>query len=226
MLQALLDVFFPDCCVGCGNVLPTQLTHICTECRLKLPRLPLDFSGGAVEKIFRGRVNFNKAYAFLQFNRGSRVQNLMHHFKYKGVKEVGVTVGQMCGHELQKAGFFQDIDFIVPIPIHKKKEAIRGYNQSFYWAEGLSNITELPVLKEVLIKVEHTTSQTRKNRYQRWQNVASTFAVQQAEVIRDKHILLVDDVVTTGSTIESASIHLQKAGIGALSLLCMAMANY
>ena len=165
---------------------------------------------------------FVKASSYLKFEQYGKTQRLLHALKYKGVKEIGTTLGELAALEIGETNFFDTIDVIVPVPIHKIKRKKRGYNQSYFIAEGIRNITEKKVEKTAVIKEINTESQTKKGRFKRWQNVNSTFKIIDSEVLIGKHILLVDDVATTGATIEAIGIQLQQLRGVKLSLLTIA----
>lgn len=148
----------------------------------------------------------------------------MHHLKYRGVKEIGTTLGELAAIELKDTGIFNQVDLIIPLPIHEKKMKQRGYNQSEYVAKGLSNITDIHYANAYVKKIIHTESQTKKSRFKRWKNVESSFIVNQIEMIRNKHILLVDDVVTTGATAESCGNEILKVEGAKLNFLSIACA--
>lgn len=175
-----------------------------------------------IQKIFWGRVDFCQAISFYRFHKKGRLQRLIHHFKYKGVKEIGLTLGKMMASELKKQDFFNGIDMLVPVPIHKKKLRKRGYNQSHYLAEGISVVTNIPWRKDLIIKRLNTESQTKKGRFKRWKNVKSSFHLNDHKLNEEIHILLIDDVLTTGSTIEACAIELNKIKNVKLSLLTLA----
>jgi ComF family protein len=223
MLNSLLNLFFPRVCYACGDGLQEQVEHICLKCRHSLPRTNAHrIPNNPVEKIFWGRVPFQKVTAFLYFQKTGKVQNLLHHLKYKGIKEIGCTLGELAAQELQDDNFFDDIDLILPIPLHPQKQKKRGYNQSHFLAKGLSNVTGIPWNSSILNKHSNTQSQTRKNRFQRWQNVESSFSVDQSESLENQHLLLVDDVVTTGATVEACASPLLSIKNVKLSLLSIA----
>ena len=223
MLNSLLNLFFPKICYACGNSINSQLNHICLKCRISIPRTNAHTEAdNPIEKMFWGRLELKKATAFLLFEKGNKVQNLLHHLKYKGIKELGITLGELAAVELKESIFFNDIDLIVPIPIHPQKRRKRGYNQSEFIAKGVANITHKELSNNLVSKSFNTQSQTRKGRFKRWKNVKSTFQLSQDIDITNKHILLIDDVVTTGSTVEACGEVLLKVEGVKLSLLTIA----
>lgn len=152
----------------------------------------------------------NCATSQYYFTKESLIQHLMHQFKYKGNKDVGVYLGKLMGHALQESGRFLSVDALIPLPLHKSREHKRGYNQATILCEGIAEIIKKPVLKDAVIRAEYTESQTRKGRIQRWQNIDGSFQVVKPNAILGKHILLVDDVVTTGATLEACGQQLLK----------------
>lgn len=203
--------------------MPQKLENICMPCRGDLARLNiLDFESNLIQQIFWGRVELIQATAFLFFEKNGKIQKLLHYLKYKSIKEIGTTLGEMAALELSSTPFFESIDLIIPVPIHKLKKQKRGYNQSNYIAKGISNITELLVDDTNAIKNLNTSSQTKKNRYERYKNVTNTFSILRKNDLKNKHILIVDDVVTTGATIEAFANELTKIEGVQLSLLTIA----
>lgn len=144
-----------------------------------------------------------KAAAFSYYNKGTRIRNLIHYLKYKGIKEIGYELGKIYGLSLQQSGYTEGMDFIIPVPLHPSKERLRGFNQSQIISEGLSEATGIPLNNEVLKRATISSTQTKRSRYERWTNVEGIFNISDPDSIKDKHILLVDDVITTGSTMES-----------------------
>ncbi|MCB0403008.1 MAG: ComF family protein [Flavobacteriales bacterium] len=184
---------------------------ICLVCQLTLPKTNdhLD-PENPVLKSFWGRVKVEMASSCYHFSKQSRVQQLLHQLKYKGVKEVGRKVGLWYGQELLQAECYQNIDYVIPVPLHKNKMKQRGFNQSEFFARGLAESMNIELNCTDFIRVEDSKTQTKKSRYDRWENVAEIFALQADSVLKGKTILLVDDVVTTGATLEAAILELKK----------------
>ncbi len=203
-LSDFFQLFFPYVCVGCGRKL---FRHEEQLCRLCISKLPYSYyhkiKDNPVEKIFWGRVNIEKATSFLIYKKDGVVKNILHDFKYRNNKELAVAMGKLFATELNKYSYFQDVDYIIPVPLHPRKLKKRGYNQSEYIAKGMYNILNVQILTDCIIKVENTMSQTKLSRYNRWLNVGKGFAVKTPEILKNKSILLVDDVVTTGATLEA-----------------------
>lgn len=156
-----------------------------------------------VEKLFWGRLPITIGTAQYYFTKESMMQRLMHQVKYRGNKELGIYLGKLMGASLLESNRFQDLEALVPLPLHAAKEKRRGYNQAALLAEGISSVLNLPVLNTAIIRTDDTESQTKKNRIQRWLNMENRFRVADADAISNKHLLLIDDVVTTGATLEA-----------------------
>lgn len=224
MITAITSLLFPKVCFACGDALKNKQTHICASCYQSIPRTNFyNGSNNVLEKKFWGRVPIQRATAFLYFTPKGKVQRLIHHFKYHGQKEIGITLGEWAATELMDQDFFKSMDLVVPIPIHELKKKKRGFNQSDFIAEGINNKTGIKTISDNLEKRFNTDSQTKKSRFKRWENVKTTFAVKEPTTFEGKHILLVDDVITTGATIEACATELLKIPNVKLSLLSIAM---
>ncbi len=167
------------------------------------------FAANPIEKIFYGRLPVELATAGYYFNKQTVLQRLVHQLKYKGNKEVGWQLGKWLGLQLQKSYRFSDIDALVPLPLFPDKEKRRGYNQSTILCEGMADVLQLPVLSNAVIRKHYTDTQTKKGRSDRWTNVDNSFAIAKAELLSNKHVLLVDDVITTGATLEACGTALK-----------------
>lgn len=221
-----ISLFFPVVCVSCGKSLFRNENRICTHCLYHLPRTGFHLiNDNPVAKIFWGRVNIQAAAAFFTFTKGGKVQQLIHQLKYKGQKEVGICIGNWYGHELRTNQVFQTIDLIVPVPLHKKKLRKRGYNQSAYFAEGLASSLHIPTDPAILFRSSASETQTKKSRFFRWKNVEHLFYIKNENRIQHKHILLVDDVVTTGATLEACAQALLKIEGVTVSIAAIAFAS-
>jgi ComF family protein len=163
------------------------------------------YNDNPIEKLFWGRVTIFSAAAFYNFGKGGKVQQLIHQLKYKGQKEVGITLGKLYGYELKRSEKFKDIDIIIPVPLHPRKKKKRGYNQSEFFAEGLSKTLKASTDFQTLSRAKESSTQTKKSRFSRWENVESIFQLNDWEPLKGKHILLVDDVITTGATLEACA---------------------
>lgn len=225
LLHDLISLIYPDICQSCGNVLRKHEEAICGFCLYHLPRTNFHLQpDNPVEMLFWGRVNIHSAAACYYFHKGSRVQHLMHRFKYKNQKQIGVKIGHLYGMELIKSPYFSTIETIIPVPLHPKKQKIRGYNQSEMFAEGLAKAFNIPVDTATLQRSFFSETQTRKSRIARWENVRSIFDVEDKH-LAGKHLLLVDDVITTGATIESCVNTLMGIPSVKVSIAAMAIAS-
>ena len=205
LLKSLINLLFPRVCAACGNLLLESEDTVCTTCRFLLPKTGYEqHSDNPLAQIFYGQMPFNAVMAEFFFSKTGKVQHLIHGLKYHHCRENGIFLGQEIGKSLLQAHDYQGIDFIVPIPLHPKKEKIRGYNQSHVIAEGISEILNIPIAENCLVRRVFTDTQTKKSREDRWQNVKDIFEVKNPEKLKGKHVLLVDDVLTTGATLLSA----------------------
>lgn len=210
-----ISLLFPRICIACGNKLFRNENIICSLCTYMLPKTNFHLlKDNPVSKMFWGRVNLESAAAFLFFRKGGRVQRMIHYLKYKGHKEIGIHLGLLYGRELSSSELFSNVEVIIPVPLHGKKLKKRGFNQSEQFAIGLGESMGKDVTNDVLMRKIHSATQTKKSRYERWQNVEEIFAVNHVDKIYGKHILLIDDVVTTGSTLEAcAQVLLRITGV-------------
>jgi len=177
-----------------------------------------------VSQLFWGRCLVESAVAFSFYNKGSRIRNLIHALKYKGIKEIGFELGRIYGLSLKSSGFTDSIDMIIPVPLHPAKRRARGFNQSEIIAAGLADTTGLSVNTSSFKRITASSSQTKRSRYDRWVNVEGIFGVTEPDLLKGSHILLVDDVITTGSTIESCVIELLKVEGVKVSVVALAFA--
>ena len=221
-----IELFFPRICVACGNRLISQENFVCMDCWLDLPVTHFhDDDKNKVAQLFWGRINITRATAYFSYKKGSRYQQLVYAIKYRGMKELGFEIGKKFGFELREAGNFKSVDLIVPVPLHPRKQKTRGYNQSEWIARGIASTMDLPVITNNLIRKVHTSTQTHKSRFERWQNVEKIFGIEKPEIFTGKHILLIDDVVTTGSTLEACAFHLLKINGVNVSIATLAFAD-
>jgi ComF family protein len=221
-----ISLLFPRLCYACGNHLMRNEILICTECYVVIPRTNYHLEeNNPVAQLFWGRCLIEKAAAFSYFNKGSRIRNLIHNLKYKGIKEIGFELGKIYGLSLASSGFIKDIDVIIPVPLHPSKERSRGFNQSEIISLGIADASTLPLDINALKRVTMSATQTKRSRFERWTNVEGIFRVTDPQAIMGKHILLVDDVITTGSTIESCTNELLKIEGVKVSVVALAYAN-
>lgn len=209
-LADFVSLIFPQLCRACGESMVGGERLICTSCLFDLPYT--DFhqqADNAVARQFWGKLPVQAAYALCYFTKGGKMQHLMHQFKYNGIKDIGTMLGKLAGDRLIKNAFFANADAIIPVPLHKSRLRKRGYNQSRYFADGLAEKLNIPVY-ENLIRTKATATQTKRSRFSRFQNMQQVFSVVNADELKGKHVLLVDDIITTGSTLEACCIELMK----------------
>lgn len=174
---------------------------------------------------FYGRIKVEYALAYLHFHKEGITQQVLHNFKYRNQPEVGQKMGEWFGVHLLDSGITDTWDIILPIPLHKSKEKLRGYNQSNYFAEGLSNSLDISCSFDIIIRNRKSETQTHKSKQERWENVEGIFDIKNPQAIEGKHVLLIDDVVTTGATLESCGHTLLSAGANKLSFATLAIAQ-
>ena len=222
----MLRLFYPRLCPGCGNDLPQHEDVICISCSLNLPETGFaPLPGNPVEKIFWGRVHIIAAHSQWYFAKGQMIQHLMHALKYKGNTGIGDWMGRRLGEELLTSGRFEGIDLIVPLPLYAKREFERGYNQAAVIGKGISTTTGIPQSTGILTRQHATATQTKKSRADRWLNVSGNFQVLSPSAFESKHILLVDDVLTTGATLEAACMVLKQIPGCRISIATPAIAS-
>ncbi|MCL1821809.1 MAG: ComF family protein [Prolixibacteraceae bacterium] len=225
MAAGLTELFYPSLCVACERKLFVGERFICLFCLQDLPRTNYHLdTGNKIAQLFWGRAEVEYATAWLYFRKGSRYRKLIHYLKYKGLKEIGESMGLLFGSEIRDS-VFNEADILIPIPLHKKRLKARGYNQSEWIARGLSKALGKPLLTDNLMREKFTSTQTQKTRFERWKNVEGIFAAMRSEEITGRHILLVDDVVTTGATLEAAIHALLDAGAAKVSIAALAVAD-
>jgi ComF family protein len=220
-----LSLLFPRICYGCGMPLVRNESVICTECFISIPRTNYHLNPeNPVSQLFWGRCLIEKAAAFSYYTKGSRIRKIIHKLKYDGLKDAGAMMGRIYASSLKESGFLSDIDLIIPVPLHPSKKRKRGFNQCDCICDGISGISGIPVNRSSLVRVSVSDTQTRKSRYDRWLNVEGIFEVREGEKITGKHLLIVDDVITTGSTIEACVNALLKVENVKVSVIALAVA--
>ncbi|MEY3367064.1 MAG: hypothetical protein RI973_219 [Bacteroidota bacterium] len=224
-LSDLLNLFYPHLCLACERNAPAYGEHICVPCQATLPLANFHHAAeNPFAERFWGRVPIEAAAALYLFKKGSRVQHLLHQLKYRGKKEIGVLLGRQLGRQLSDSALFKELDLIVPVPLHPRKQRLRGYNQSEMFAMGLSQGLRIPCVKDGLRRVVHAGSQTQKSREERAEKIKDYFEVKRPDLLSGKHILLADDVMTTGATLEVCAGCLLKQTGTKVSLATIAMA--
>ncbi len=222
-LKDFSHLLYPHNCEGCGTDVLHDDAILCTKCLFELPETNFcNTSDNPVEKIFYGRLNIVSAAAVYYFTKDSLLQHLMIELKYRNNKEVGFYLGKQLGYQLQESQRFTDVDVIVPLPLNPKKEKKRGYNQAMIICEGIASIWRKPVLKNVVIRTLFTETQTQQDRVHRWQNMQNVFAITDTKILEGKHVLLVDDVITTGATLEACGAPILKIPGAKLSIATVA----
>lgn len=225
-LYDFFNLLFPDLCCACARQLHRAEKHLCTHCLYDLPYTDFHlYAENTVARLFWGRLNCHAAMAMLYFRKGTSVQRLMHQLKYKGQTELGVKLGMLLGDRLKSTTTYQYADLIIPVPLHPKRLRSRGYNQSECIASGMSSVMGVPVANNLLLRQKATATQTKKSRYNRFENMLNVFGLSQPAALTGKHVILVDDVITTGATLEACGQLLLNNGVGKVSIVALAFAE-
>lgn len=226
LLDDFISLFFPRTCYACGNNLFQNEKTICTSCLLHLPKTNYHKSvENPVSRVFWGRVNLVTATSMFFYRKGGKVQHLIHQLKYKGHVEIGILLGQIYGSQLMEVETYKNIDLIIPIPLHQSKLKKRGFNQAEIFAKGLADSMQKKMDNISIVRQIATSTQTKKTRYKRWENVSEIFRLEIPENIIDKNILVVDDVITTGATMEAFIQTIQTAANVKVSAVSIAFAS-
>jgi ComF family protein len=221
----LAQLFFPHVCLACGTDILSVHTVLCVRCIDRIPVTNfLRTPGNQVEKIFYGRIPVTQAGSYCYFSKGSVIQQLLHHLKYKGNRRAGLFAGRLMGEAILASGGFNQVDALVPLPLFPSRERKRGYNQAEILCRGISDVTGINVLNSFVSRLSASQTQTHKNRVERWQNMEGRFMLNNETGLNNKHLLLVDDVITTGATLEACGQELLKAGPASLSIFTLAYA--
>ncbi len=221
--SSISHLLFPHNCLGCATDVLNDDDLICARCLTELPSTNFFSStDNPIEKIFYGRMKIEHAAAGFYFTKDSLMQHLLVQLKYKSNREVGVYLGKLIGYQLMQSNRFNDVEALIPLPLNTKKEFKRGYNQSMVICEGIAKVWQKPILKDAVVRTVFTETQTHENRINRWQNMDGVFAVMNPSAIENKHILLVDDVVTTGATLEACGSMMLQTINTKLSIACVA----
>ena len=226
MIINLLNLFFPKVCYACSNYLRDNEKHICTSCRHNLPVTNYHFENDdTIKKVLYGRAKLENATSLLMFHKRGIVQQLLHNLKYRGHETIGNFLGEWLGNELKLISDYKSVEMVIPVPLHKRKRRKRGYNQVAKFGIEIANALEVPYVDSVLLKTAATKTQVFKKRIARWDNTDELFTTQNISEIDGKHILLVDEIITTGATIEACCSVLSKAKDLKISVATMAIAQ-
>ncbi|MEO7307821.1 MAG: phosphoribosyltransferase family protein [Ferruginibacter sp.] len=225
IVGSTLHLFYPHTCTGCGSDLLGEDNMLCLKCIHQLPHT--NFAGipnNPIEKYFWGRILLTSAYSQFYFSKEFLIQHLIHELKYRGNTNIGFYLGEIMGKTLLNSNRFSNIEALIPLPLYADKEHKRGYNQATVICNGMSSVMNIPVLHGAIIRQHATETQTRKHRTERWENVKSSFKLSNEHALSGKHVLLVDDVVTTGATLEACGNSILQAENVKLSIATLAYA--
>jgi ComF family protein len=222
----VLDLLYPNLCFACKKNNVSKEKSICLKCEYKISSTNYHkMPDNPVSERFFGRVDIHRASTAFSFSKGGLVQDLVHSLKYENKPEIGIELGKIYGAVLKEHPFWSSLDMIIPVPLHPKKEFQRGYNQAERWGKGLSEVLKIPVNKDILIRTDYSESQTKKARMDRFQNVQDVFKVNHPEKLTGKRIMIVDDVLTTGATIEACASRLLSAANVEVNVVCISLAG-
>jgi len=219
----LFHLFYPHNCIGCGSDVIDKENFLCLECVNDLPHTNFAMhANNPLEKKFWGRISLTSAMSEFYFSKESIVQNMIYELKYRGNKKAGFYFGNLMGKSLLNSNRF-DVDILIPLPLFERKERMRGYNQSEILCNGISGVINKPVIRNNVIRKVFTETQTKKHRIERWKNVKDIFFVTDPKSLEGKHILLVDDVITTGATLDACGSEILKIKNVKLSVAALAL---
>ncbi|WP_317166916.1 ComF family protein [Winogradskyella schleiferi] len=222
----LLNLFFPIVCEACNNLLSDNQEVLCTNCRHHLPVTNFHFNNAEdVKKIVYGRVKLENATALMHFSKKGIVQQILHNLKYRGHEDIGAFFGKWLGEELSTLDAYKEIDVVIPVPLYKSKLRKRGYNQVAKFGQEIAKALHAEYNDSVLIKTKSTKTQVFKTRLKRWNDEGAVFDISENKSLAGKHILLVDDIITSGATVEACATVLLKTENIKLSLAMMAIAD-
>lgn len=224
LLQGFLGLLYPVLCCTCRDIMLHGEKYVCTHCRASLPKTGFELhKENRLSQLFWGRMYIETGTALFYFEKGDRVQELIHRFKYGGDKKLGFHFAYSLGRHIRRSPLYDGIDMVLPVPLHHLKMRKRGFNQSAIIADGIARALDVPCPSGLLIRQHETSTQTRKSRYNRWENVCRAFVTPHPELLENKRVLLVDDVITTGSTLEACGQQLLSIKGLRLWLACLAM---
>lgn len=222
----LLHFFYPHTCAGCGEAIPSTTQSICVDCLIQLPETRFQHSANnPVERLFYGRLKLRAAMASYFFSKKQALRHIIHAFKYEQNREVCIQMGKLMGEHIKNSERLHPVDYLIPIPIHASRAKKRGYNQAMLLCEGIEQATGIPILANHVCRAKATDTQTRKGRSERWENVAGGFYIEGENKLQQKHLLLIDDVITTGATLEACGSVIMKAQPASLSIAALAWAS-
>lgn len=225
IVSGLLDVFYPQLCAGCGRSLAKQESVLCMHCLLDLPVTNFNhIPNNILYQKIAGRTAIQNAAAYAYFSKDGLLQHLIHQFKYQQQKKIGVLLGELFAGEIRDLNWVKQTDIMVPIPLHRQKFRKRGYNQSQIIASAMSTVLSKPVANNALIRIINNSSQTNKSRAERLSNVNNIFAIEQVNALKGKHVLLIDDILTTGATMEACS-NLLRSVAASVSIAVLGIAT-
>ena len=223
--ESVLHLFFPHVCTGCGNDILDKESVLCMRCIDAMPETNFELHpDNPVEKMYRGRLRLTSGTAQFYFTKESLMQHLMHQFKYKSNRDLGLQLGRIMGDQIIKSDRI-NVDALIPLPLFPAKEKRRGYNQATLLCKGMAEAMNIPVIDNAIIRPQHTETQTKKGRIERWKNMEGKFVLNNPDAIKNKHLLLVDDIVTTGATLEACGNQLLKGENVKLSLATLCIAS-
>ncbi len=224
--QGFMALVYPRLCFACSNTLYEHEQYICSYCKANMPKTNYHKTqNNPLESIFYGRASIQFAYSFLMFSKLGSVQNILHNIKYKSHQDLAFYIGAWYAEYLKHLDQLKNIDYLIPVPLHKKKQIQRGFNQSEAFANGLASVLNIEVKTEELQRQQITATQTKKSRFDRWENVENAFCLNNAAFFLNKKIILIDDVITTGATIEACYKAFELCQNLQFSVLSMAYAT-
>lgn len=220
-----VSIVFPENCVACGTSLVKGESHLCSHCRLNLPLADSQLKNRLLKNKFAYEPKITYVNAYLTFQKSGSTQKLLHQLKYRGNRDLGIKLGAWFGGQLLNDSEFRRFDLLLPVPLHKRKLRMRGYNQSAAIAEGMALVTGIPAVETLMERTRFTSTQTKKHKVERWENVERVFNTPRPDRVRGRKIILIDDVLTTGSTLATCAGTLIDAGAEEVGICALAMAT-